>query len=42
MSRPDVYPVILHLTPAQAQRAAQQILKALPSPLPAIQKKQRP
>ena len=29
MPRPDVYPVSIHLTPAQAQRTAQKLLQAL-------------
>ena len=29
MLRPDVYPVCIHLTPAQAQRTAQKLLQAL-------------
>ena len=38
MPRPDVYPVSIHLTPAQAQK----LLQALQAAQQTAQKKQRP
>ena len=42
MLRPDVYPICIHLTPAQAQRTAQKLLQALQAAQQTAQKKQRP
>ena len=42
MPRPDVYPVSIHLTPAQAQRTAQKLLQDLQAAQQTAQKKQRP
>ena len=42
MPRPDVYPVSIHLTPAQAQRTAQKLLQALQAAQQTAQKKAAP